>query len=526
MSTNRLAVALACASLVALAAAPPAAASQEPRSPGASATAGRSPAAPASAAAGAASEPEPLQAERARHIFQVRPVVRIGQDYTLPAGEVAWELRSALGDVVIGGRVERDAVAILGDVRLASTAVVERSLLVWGGNVTIEPGAVVSRDLVVVGGALTAPADFAPGGGFVAVGSPVLVEIVRAILPWLTRGLLWGRLVVPDLGWVWLAASVIFLVFLAINTIFGGPVGQAANAVQERPLSTLLLGLLVLVLTVPAVVILAATVVGIVILPFVLGALLAAGLVGKAGVARAIGRSLTGRGAPESRLHSLVAFLVGSCVLLVAYMVPILGLVTWSLTTVLAVGASAVMLRGALRSERPKVEASASEPPAPPRSAAFDYREPPSPPVEAEPVPASGADAGLSVGPPAPRAAFLDRTAAFALDCMLVGVAVLVFDFSDHDGAFPLLLFAYHVAYWAWKGTTIGGIVVGVRIVRHDGSDLRFQDALVRGACGLLSLAALGLGCFWMLQDPERQMWHDKIARTVVLKLPRALVLQ
>jgi uncharacterized RDD family membrane protein YckC len=28
-----------------------------------------------------------------------------------------------------------------------------------------------------------------------------------------------------------------------------------------------------------------------------------------------------------------------------------------------------------------------------------------------------------------------------------------------------------------------------------------------------------------MLQDPERQMWHDKIAGTVVLKVPRELVL-
>jgi uncharacterized RDD family membrane protein YckC len=28
-----------------------------------------------------------------------------------------------------------------------------------------------------------------------------------------------------------------------------------------------------------------------------------------------------------------------------------------------------------------------------------------------------------------------------------------------------------------------------------------------------------------MLQDPERQMWHDKIAGTLVVKVPRDLVL-
>jgi uncharacterized RDD family membrane protein YckC len=28
-----------------------------------------------------------------------------------------------------------------------------------------------------------------------------------------------------------------------------------------------------------------------------------------------------------------------------------------------------------------------------------------------------------------------------------------------------------------------------------------------------------------MINDPERQMWHDKIAGTLVVKLPRELVL-
>jgi uncharacterized RDD family membrane protein YckC len=87
------------------------------------------------------------------------------------------------------------------------------------------------------------------------------------------------------------------------------------------------------------------------------------------------------------------------------------------------------------------------------------------------------------------------------------------------------MLFAYHVAFWAWKGTTLGGIVVGLRVIRMQGTDVRFVDALVRGLASIFSLAALGIGCFWMLQDPERQMWHDKIAGTLVVKVPRDLVL-
>jgi uncharacterized RDD family membrane protein YckC len=62
-------------------------------------------------------------------------------------------------------------------------------------------------------------------------------------------------------------------------------------------------------------------------------------------------------------------------------------------------------------------------------------------------------------------------------------------------------------------------------VVRTHGVELRFVDALVRGLAGVFSIAALGIGCFWMLNDPERQTWHDKIAGTLVVKVPRDLVL-
>ena len=141
-------------------------------------------------------------------------------------------------------------------------------------------------------------------------------------------------------------------------------------------------------------------------------------------------------------------------------------------------------------------------------------------PVEARTSAALLGDLGLY-----PRATFLDRVAAFALDCILVAIAVQLLDLHG-DGGFPLLLFAYHVGFWGWKGTTLGGIVVGLRVIRTVGGNPRLVDALVRGLASVLSLAALGIGCFWMLQDAERQMWHDKIAGTFVLKVPREVAIQ
>ena len=129
-----------------------------------------------------------------------------------------------------------------------------------------------------------------------------------------------------------------------------------------------------------------------------------------------------------------------------------------------------------------------------------------------------------------PRAAFLDRLAAFALDVVLIAIASAFFRSAfffrvGDDGAFMFVVLAYIIAFTAWKGTTLGGIICSLRVVRTNGEDLRFVDALVRGLSSIFSIAALGIGCLWMLNDAERQMWHDKIAGTVVVKVPREMVL-
>jgi len=86
---------------------------------------------------------------------------------------------------------------------------------------------------------------------------------------------------------------------------------------------------------------------------------------------------------------------------------------------------------------------------------------------------------------------------------------------------FLMLLLIYHVGFWTWKATTVGGIICQLRVTLLNGEPPRFIDALVRGLGSILSLAALGLGAFWILKDPERQAWHDRIAGTYVVKVPR-----
>jgi uncharacterized RDD family membrane protein YckC len=115
-----------------------------------------------------------------------------------------------------------------------------------------------------------------------------------------------------------------------------------------------------------------------------------------------------------------------------------------------------------------------------------------------------------------PRASFWERLGAAVLDVILVGILCAVL----HPIA-PVVALIYFAALWAWKGTTIGGIVVGLKVVRADGKPLTFPIALVRSLAAAFSVIVLFLGFIWIAWDREKQGWHDRIAGTVVLKLPR-----
>ena len=104
---------------------------------------------------------------------------------------------------------------------------------------------------MLVGGAIDAPADFRPGREQIVVGLPIIGQHMRDAVPYATRGLLLGRLIVPDLGWVWVVVGVLFFVQLLLNLLFPQATAAAAAVITERPLSTFMAGLLVLVLSGP-----------------------------------------------------------------------------------------------------------------------------------------------------------------------------------------------------------------------------------------------------------------------------------
>jgi uncharacterized RDD family membrane protein YckC len=61
--------------------------------------------------------------------------------------------------------------------------------------------------------------------------------------------------------------------------------------------------------------------------------------------------------------------------------------------------------------------------------------------------------------------------------------------------------------------------------VRTDGRPINFSVALVRSLLSIFSMMVIFLGFLWAAWDREKQTWHDKIAGTVVVKVPRDLAL-
>jgi uncharacterized RDD family membrane protein YckC len=75
------------------------------------------------------------------------------------------------------------------------------------------------------------------------------------------------------------------------------------------------------------------------------------------------------------------------------------------------------------------------------------------------------------------------------------------------------------------KGTTVGGIVCNLKVIRTDGQPIDWSTAIVRALGCFLSLIVVGLGFIWIAFDPGRQSWHDKIAGTAVVRVPQGVSL-
>ncbi|MSU34774.1 MAG: hypothetical protein EXS36_06605 [Pedosphaera sp.] len=440
-------------------------------------------------------------------------LVRIFQPLTVRAGESFRSAVVILNDATVDGTVTGDLVVIGGHVVLNGE--VQGNLVGPLSSVELGPKAVVGGDVVAIGGELQLAEGAEIRGNRVTVPIPFdfggVTHLGEGLKTSLKELVFKARPLSFHVVWVWGIWGALLVVHLLLALLFHRAVEAGAKVLGSRPASAFLMGLatfplwlLLMVITSPTVVI-----------PLMLLLALTFAIVfGKTTVCRHIGGLLV-RPDQGSLLMGLGAVGVGALILTVAYLIPFFGLLAWALFTIWGLGAAILALWNAFRSEQPTTLPSVSlqvQYPTPPLGGSPSSA-PTAPPSATLAVVAPPAAPTFSEPPRAMTANFLYRLGASFIDVVLLIVVsgwLLPFGF--------LLWVAYFTAMWVWRGTTIGGIVFGLRVVRLDGRPLDVPTALVRSLAAVLSVATCFLGYMWAAWDPDGQTWHDKLAGTAVLR--------
>jgi len=81
--------------------------------------------------------------------------------------------------------------------------------------------------------------------------------------------------------------------------------------------------------------------------------------------------------------------------------------------------------------------------------------------------------------------------------------------------------YVFFAFFWTRSGMTLGMQAWRLRVQTRDGHSITLAQSLVRYLVAWLSLAAFGLGYFWVLFDSERRSWPDLVSGTRVVVLPK-----
>jgi uncharacterized RDD family membrane protein YckC len=460
-------------------------------------------------------------------------LVSVGHDSHLLAGQRVQSVVAVLGSAISEGEAE-DVVSVLGNTRVTG-AVGDSVVSVFGntyidstvggdvaavlGDIVLGPHADIGGDVVALGGTLQRdPSAIVHGDVQNVFSSRFGIDWLR---PWVRHCLFYGRplALVPGIGWAWGVALSFLALYVFLALLFPSSISRCVLTFETKPGHSIVAALLSVLLSPILLTLLCVTVIGIAAVPFVVVGLFCAGLFGKAVMLAWIGRRCVGRPAVGALSHPALAVLIGGAVVLALYLVPVLGFVLYKLLGLLGLGAvvytllQTVRVRRANKGTEQAVPGPASAPGAANETAAA---------VSAA-SPAAAPATRPTITAALPRAGFWVRMAALLLDALLVGILI---DLLHHLFNLELLVLAiYGAAMWKLRGSTIGGIVFDLQVVRQDGREIDWATAIVRALACFLSLAAAGLGFIWIAFDDGKQAWHDKIAGTVVVRVTKGVSL-
>jgi len=130
-------------------------------------------------------------------------------------------------------------------------------------------------------------------------------------------------------------------------------------------------------------------------------------------------------------------------------------------------------------------------------------------------------------------AGFTKRLLAFIIDRIIIWIVIcLILGFTLDHGIYSMwnffgvqgiigeiLVYIYFVVCEtsSWQGT-LGKHLLGMKVVNEQYGKVTASQAMWRFTWKYLSFFVLALGFIWVIFDPKKQGWHDKLAKTYVIE--------
>ncbi len=137
---------------------------------------------------------------------------------------------------------------------------------------------------------------------------------------------------------------------------------------------------------------------------------------------------------------------------------------------------------------------------------------------------------------PLPTAGLARRLGAVFYDSLLLAALLMLVSFlyiplvgwmvppAVNRPLYQLLLLAvsyvYFAGFWVRGGQTLGLRTWKLRLIGRDGGPVTWTRATWRFLAAVFSWLCLGLGFLWVVVDPEKLAWHDRLSNTRLVRLP------
>jgi uncharacterized RDD family membrane protein YckC len=424
-----------------------------------------------------------------------------GQNFVLEKGEsTSGDLVLVRGHAKIDGTVNGDCVLVGSDADISGT--INGDAVSVASKMRFSPGTVINGDFVSVVSTVSDSSHVHVNGERINL-DVFPPDTLLGFDKWFSGTVLLLRPMSPESFTSWFGALFVLAFCLGIGALFPRLLADTGKVLQERAPASLLSGLAIVPAAALFCFLLLITVLGVFVIPFVVATLVVFALIGNAAVFQAIGQRL----APKLKDHkhgSLVWIALGAVICWIIYFIPVIGFLAGSLVFLTGLGAFSLYVVDRAR-------ATPSTRQVAPAKALADEPSQESPPVRRT--------ATLVAGN---MTDFWRRLGANLIDL------VVLYSLLQFTGITRILVpgwVLYRFGMYVWRSATLGEIVLNLRVEKLDGGNLinDYGTAMVRALASLLSLLPLGLGFLWILFDPQRQTWHDKISGSAVVPIaPRS----